>query len=64
MDYSSDEDYFINSSTEPSVALNDNVPLNPVEASINVSVNEPAEHSVKEIAPVKVKVGQSKRNFM
>ena len=62
MDNSCDEDYFINPSTDPSVALSDKVPLNPVdtecEASINASVNEPGEHSVKQIAPVKVKVGQ------
>ena len=68
MDYSSDEDYFVNPSTDPSVALSDNVPLNPVdtecEASINASVNEPEEHSVKQIAPVKVKVGQRVRGIL
>ena len=65
MDYSSDEDYFINSSTDPSITLSHNVSLNPVdtecEASINASVNKPGEQSVKPIAPVKVKVGQRVR---
>ena len=68
MDYSSDEDYFINPSTDPSFIMSDSVALNPVdtecEASINASINEPEEHSVKQIAPVKVKVGQRVRGIL